>query len=196
MIHASRLVWQGYRRVEAIDMETALSAERAPTRLTYEIMRVGRIAAVLPYDPLRGVVLVIRQFRLGAHFAHGRGANIEVIAGRVEPGEDIANAARREAREEGEVDIWDLEPMLDFVPAPAALDENACLFLARADLSTVPTVSGAVSEQETVLPIAIRPETLLAAARAGDIRNGYTLLAIAWFMLHREEIDSRWRRQL
>jgi ADP-ribose pyrophosphatase len=192
-IHAERRVWHGARPVDLYDAEAAVTSSRPAARRDWEVVRVGRIAAVLPYDPVRDRLLVIRQFRLAAHLAHGRGANIEVIAGRVAHGEDVASAARREAREEGGVELDALEPMLDFTPVPAALDERATLFLGRADLGAAPSVAGLEEEQETVLPMIVAPAALLEAARAGAIRNGYALLAVAWFMLHKARIDARWK---
>src|ERR1700748_2038580 len=52
-----------------------------------DVLRVGGVAAVLPYDPSRDVIVVMRQFRLAAHVANGRGELIEIVAGHVEKGE-------------------------------------------------------------------------------------------------------------
>jgi ADP-ribose pyrophosphatase len=191
-IHSERTVWQGFRRLDLFDAEATVSPARPPARLDYEVMRVGRIVAVLPYDPALDAVLLLRQFRMGAHLANGRGLNIEVIAGRVEGDEDLADAARREAMEEGGVTLDALDAVLDFQPAPSALDESARLYVARADLSRVPAVTGLADEQEVILPFLVSPAEAMAAARAGRIQNGYTLLALTWFTLHRDEIVSRW----
>ena len=61
----------------------------------------GDAVTVLPYDPLRDRVLLIEQFRAGPY---ARGDDqpwlLEVIAGRIDPGETPEEAARREAVEE------------------------------------------------------------------------------------------------
>ena len=65
-----------------------------------DCVRVGRVVVILPVDLERDEVVLIRQFRLGGHLALGRGDMVEVPAGRVERGEDWADAARRECQEE------------------------------------------------------------------------------------------------
>src|ERR1051326_1202731 len=65
-----------------------------------DAVRIGRVAVILPVDLDRDEIVLIRQFRLGAHLALGKGDLIEVPAGRVERGEDVAAAAQRECQEE------------------------------------------------------------------------------------------------
>src|ERR1700737_864949 len=65
-----------------------------------DVVRIGRVVVILPVDLDRDEIVLIRQFRLGAHLALGKGDLVEVPAGRVERGEDVANAARRECLEE------------------------------------------------------------------------------------------------
>jgi ADP-ribose pyrophosphatase len=155
------------------------------------VLRIGRIAAVLPYDQQRNRLFVLRQFRVGAYIAHGRGANIEVIADHAKPGEDLATTARRGALEQAGIAVDNLEPVLEFMPAPSVLDEQATLFTARADVEAAPAVAGCAEEQETILPMLVSPETLFSAEREDCIRNRYTLIAILWFMLRRPEVDTR-----
>ena len=56
--------------------------------------RAGR--GVLPLDLARDEIVLLRQFRLAAHLANGRGSLIEIVAGHVEAGELPVDAARRE----------------------------------------------------------------------------------------------------
>jgi hypothetical protein len=65
-----------------------------------DVVRIGRVVVMLPVDLERDEVVLIRQFRLGAHLALGKGDMIEVPAGRVEQDEQVMAAARRECREE------------------------------------------------------------------------------------------------
>ena len=55
-----------------------------------DAVRIGRVVVVLLVDLDRDEIVLLRQFRLGAHLALGQGDMIEVPAGRVERGEDVA----------------------------------------------------------------------------------------------------------
>lgn len=191
-IHDHRTVWQRHRRMDAVDIEVSLTPERPPVRKIYEVTRVGRVAVILPYDPIAGKLVLLRQFRVGAHLAHGLGVNVEVVAGRAEPGEDLEATARREMHEECGLDALSLEPLFDVTPNPAITDEFSRIFLARVDVVGLPTVAGAIEEQETILPFTVSPEDLFAAVEAGRVHNGYLILCAFWFRHHRAEIEARW----
>ena len=79
----------------------AVSGHRLPApmgRSTRDVVRVGRVVVIVPVDLERDEVVLIRQFRLGAHLAIGQGDLVELPAGRVEHGEELVDAARRECR--------------------------------------------------------------------------------------------------
>ena len=60
----------------------------------------GKVILVIPVDVARQEIVLIRQFRLAAHIANGRGDLVEFVAGRVESDEKLTEAARRECTEE------------------------------------------------------------------------------------------------
>src|SRR4051812_27203507 len=92
-------IGQGFMRYERFELILDRGDEPA-LRQRRDVLRAGRVAAVLPVDLARGQVVLIRQFRLAAHLATGKGEMIEIVAGRIEPGEVAAVAARRECLEE------------------------------------------------------------------------------------------------
>ncbi len=67
---------------------------------TWEVWRRGRAAAVLPYDPVADVVVLIEQFRLPALVAGLDPVLVELPAGLCDDGETPETTARRETREE------------------------------------------------------------------------------------------------
>lgn len=192
VIHDHRTVWQRHRQMDAVDVEVLLTPERPPVRKIYEVMRAGRVAIILPFDPIAGKIVLLRQFRVGAHLAHGRGLSVEVVAGRAEPGEDLEATARREKHEECGLDALSLEVLFDVTPNPAITDEFSRIFLARVDVSGLPSVAGAIEEEETILPFTVTPEELFAAVDAGRVHNGYVILCALWFRLNRAAVEARW----
>jgi len=185
-------LYRGFRSYQEIQFELRTPGA-GTTRARRELLRVGRVAAVLPYDPLRDAVVLFRQFRIGAHEACGAGEIIEIVAGLVDEGESLEEAARRETREETGLEALDLLPLFEFLPSPGVLDEYAGLFCARVDIGALPETAGVEGESETTRPFAIPAEEAAALARAPHaLHNGYTLLALMWFALHREEVRARW----
>ena len=67
--------------------------------LSHEVYRHGKAAAVLPYDPRRSVVTLVRQFRAGAFLSDDALATIEACAGMLD-GDEPEVCAVREALEE------------------------------------------------------------------------------------------------
>src|ERR1019366_8196067 len=68
---------------------TLTGTDGATHTQTRDILLAGKVVAVLPIDLVRDEIVLIRQFRLMAHLANGRGDMIEAVAGRVEAGESL-----------------------------------------------------------------------------------------------------------
>src|SRR5207253_5586731 len=94
-IIATRVAYDGYVTV-------TLATMRAPdgTTHTREIEHHGRAACVLPYDPQRGVALLVTMPRAPLIFCGETEPMLEAPAGMIDPGESAATAILREAMEE------------------------------------------------------------------------------------------------
>jgi ADP-ribose pyrophosphatase len=162
--------------------------------LERDAVRVGRVVVILALDLERDEVVLIRQFRLGAHLALGKGDMVEVPAGRVESGEDVADAARRECQEEIGVVPNRLVPIFDVMPSAGMSDEHMFFFLGTVDASKVPERAGAAHEHEDTRPLRVPIDRALEAAAAGKLHYGAALLGLQWLALNRDrlrEIVSR-----
>ena len=155
---------------------------------TRDVVRAGKVVAVLPVDLARGEVVLIRQFRLPAHLANGRGELIETVAGRVEPGEEPAATARRECEEEIGVAPTKLIELFTFLTTPGLTDEEVALFLAAVDASRVPARTDAAGERIATLRVPI--DTAIEAAAGGALRNGPLLMALQWLALNRARVPA------
>src|SRR4051794_4187062 len=83
-----------------------------------DVIRGGGVACVLPVDLIRREVVLIHQFRLAAHLANGKGDLVEIVAGRVEEGEQALECARRETIEEIGVTPSALVELFTYLPSP------------------------------------------------------------------------------
>src|ERR671932_2369237 len=100
-IESDRPLYEGFRTLAEVSFRLPESRTRAkePYSARREILRVAAVSAVLPYDPERDALVLIRQFRIAAHEAMGLGDMVATIAGYVEADEAPIAAARRELRE-------------------------------------------------------------------------------------------------
>ncbi|MCB5174895.1 NUDIX domain-containing protein [Microvirga lenta] len=94
-----------------------------------EIVESDDVAAVLPYDPQRRTVVLVRQFRVPVMHIEAKPDILEVIAGLLE-GDEPEACARREAMEEAGLRLGTLEPVGCTWSTPGAMTERLNLFLA------------------------------------------------------------------
>jgi len=176
------------------DLERFSVALRSPDGETLsslrDVLRVGKVTAVLPIDLARGELVLIRQFRVAAHLATQKGELIEIVAGHVEAGETPAQAAMRECVEEIGVRPRALYRMFEFLPAPGSIDEYATMFLGLVDAAGIPERAGAAHEKEATRPMRVTIEAAIAALEDGAMRNGFLILALQWLALHRDRLDA------
>src|SRR6516162_1549715 len=98
---------------------------------TRDVLRAGAAVAVLPIDLAQ--VVLIRQFRLPAQLANGKGDLVEIVAGHVEANEAHRDTARRECIEEIGVAPQALIELFTYLTSPGLTDEEITLFLGIVD---------------------------------------------------------------
>jgi len=139
---------------------------------TRDLLRAGAAVAVLPIDLERGEVVLIRQFRVAAQLANGRGNLVEIVAGHVEANETPCETAPRL-----------LVELFTYLTSPGLTDEEVTLFLGVVDASQATLAGDAEREASALLraPIA----AALSALAAGTVRNGLLVTALQWLALNR-----------
>jgi len=186
LIAGREVLAEGFRRYERLRVRR--TGEDVPRPL--DVLRAGPAAAVLPIDPGRDEVVLLRQFRLAAHLANGRGNLVEIVAGHVEADEQPAEAARRECVEEIGVAPGLLVELFTYLTSPGMSDEEITLFLGIVDASGVPERAGAAAEHEETVPMRVPIDAALAALAAGTVRNGPLIIALQWLALNRGRLSE------
>jgi ADP-ribose pyrophosphatase len=186
VIAGREVLAEGFRRYERLRVRR--SGENVPRAL--DVLRSGPAAAVLPIDPGRDEVVLLRQFRLAAHLANGRGNLVEIVAGHVEADEQPAEAARRECVEEIGVAPGLLVELFTYLTSPGMSDEEITLFLGVVDASGVPERAGAAAEHEETVPMRVPIDAALAALAARTVRNGPLIIALQWLALNRGRLSE------
>jgi ADP-ribose diphosphatase len=156
---------------------------------TRDVVRAGKVIALLPLDLERGEVVMIRQFRPAAHLANGKGEMIEIVAGRVEPGEQLKETARRECEEEIGVTPNALVELFSYLPTPGLTDEDVTFFVAAVDASRVPERTHP-TEGEYISVMRVPIDTALAALGEGTMHNGPLIVGLQWLALNRGRLHE------
>lgn len=187
------VAFQGYFKVGRYSFRHSLFKGGQSRVIVREVFERGHAAAVLPYDPQRDEVVLIRQFRAGTFVAGRHPWNWETVAGIIEEGEIPENVVRREAVEEANLEIRDLVPLYTIMASPGACSETCMLFVGRADTTNAGGVFGLESEGENILVKVMPFAEARAMMECGDIDNSPALIALQWLALHHDEVRNRWR---
>jgi len=156
---------------------------------TRDVVRAGKVIAVLPIDLARNEIVMIRQFRPAAHLANGKGEMVEIVAGRVESGESVSETAKRECEEEIGVAPSKLVPLFSYLPTPGLTDEDVTLFVAAVDASRVAERTHP-TEGEYITVMRVPIDEALAALPGGAMHNGPLVLALHWLALNRARLPA------
>ena len=178
------LLAKGYRDYQRYRL-TLTGMDGAPVAQVRDVLRAGKVVAVLPIDLARDEIVLIRQFRLPAHLADGKGDMIEIVAGRVEAGEQPIVAARRECAEEIGVTPAALVELFSYLTTPGIADEQITIFLAAIDAGKVPARTANAAEGERIQTLRVSIDAALAAVGRGTMRNGPLIIALQWLALNR-----------
>lgn len=187
------VAFQGYFRIARYLFRHSLYQGGLSGEVKREVFERGQAAAVLPYDPIRDEVVLIRQFRAGTFAANRHPWSWEIVAGIIEEGETPRDVARREAAEEASVEILDLLPMHSVMLSPGACSETCTSFIGRVDATGVGGIFGLESENENILVKAMPFAEARALLDRDEVDNSVAVMALQWLALHRDEMRNRWR---
>jgi ADP-ribose pyrophosphatase len=169
---------------------TVASGDHRPVTQERDVLMGGKVVLVIPVDVSRQKIVMIRQFRLPAHLANGRGDLVEFVAGRVEAGETLAEAASRECKEEIGVAPGKLVELLTYLSTPGVTDEEVTIFLAAVDTEQVregPLVS---PDGEQLYVNLISIDEAVAALDRNAMRAGHLVIGLQWLALNRNRVSE------
>ncbi len=160
--------------------------------VTREVFVGTDAAMVLPYDPRTDRVALIEQFRVGA-YARGdaRPWTLEPAAGLVDPGEDPAICARREAMEETGLEIGRLVPVPGGYPSPGATTEFYHMFVGLCALSPEDAhlpQSGLAAEGEDIRTHILSLDEAIRLTETGEAPVVPLALLLFWTALNRDRL--------
>lgn len=176
--------FSGFFRLDRLTLRHRLYRGGWSRPMTRELFVRHQAVAVLPWDPVRETVLLVEQFRVGAIEGRPTPWCLELIAGICDqPGESLEEVARREAREEADLELGEIQPLYDYMASPGGSNERLQLFVAEADLSDVGGVHGNAEENEDIRVVTVSLDEVPALMAAGLVDNAPALIALQWLML-------------
>lgn len=188
----TRVGYQGFFQIDVHRLRHERFDGGMTEIMVREVFERGNAAAVLPYDPRRDEVLLIRQFLPGSYFGGRAARPLQVIAGMVEDGESDEDVARREAVEEAGVTLGRLVLAQAFLPSPGGSSERVVVFCAEADLGRAGGIHGVAGEHEDIRVEVYPAAEAIRLLDEGLIEAGPAVVALSWFARHRERLKREW----
>lgn len=171
--------WYTFFRL-LVEMPDGVIADR-------ELLHRGSACAVLPYDPVRRVAMLITQPRPGALF-HGVPSPFEVIAGSLD-GADPEIRILNEAMEEGGLRLGPVEPVTNMWSMIPVSTERVQLYLAEyRQEDRVAAGGGIEGENENITVHEIGLDELRDFALSGELTDAKTLILAQALLLHHPEL--------
>jgi ADP-ribose pyrophosphatase len=196
-IESEQRVWSGRFPLEVVKFRNRRFDGAMSETRTWELWRRGRAAALLPYDPVADVVVLIEQFRLPALAAGIDPVLVELPAGLCEDGEDPAATIQREMLEEMNLTADHIEKIGGYILTSGGADEFCHLYAGRvtappADMDGIAGYGGEISESEDILVRVWPAAKAIEAAFAGKFTNMITALGLFWLAAKRDELRQSW----
>lgn len=182
---------QGFFRLEQRQLRHRLFQGGWSDVITREVHVRRDAVGVLLYDVECDSVVLVEQLRAGALDDPASPWKLEPVAGLIEPGENPADVARREAIEEAGCEIGELIELHTYYPSPGACDERVTMFCGLVDSRGLGGVHGLDEENEDILVHVLSFARAWELLDAGRLDNAMCLIALYWLARERASLRAR-----
>lgn len=184
--------FKGFFKVDRIKLRHKLFGGGWSPMMQREIFIRADATCVLPYDPMEGTVVLVEQFRAPVMGQEQSPWLIELIAGMNEVDERPEDVAFREAKEEADLTLLELEPIMEYLVSPGGSTEKVYLYCAKVDSRDVAGIHGLEDENEDIKVHVVSVEVALAMLDSGQINNAAAIISLQWLVLNKEKLNARW----
>lgn len=185
--------FKGFFKVDRIELRHKLFGGGWSPLMEREIFIRADATCVLPYDPMEGTVVLVEQFRAPVMGQEQSPWLIELVAGMNEIDERPEDVAVREAKEEADLTLLELEPIMEYLVSPGGSTEKVYLYCAKVDSREVAGIHGLEEENEDIKVHVVSVEVALAMLDSGQINNAAAIISLQWLVLNKEKLDARWK---
>jgi ADP-ribose pyrophosphatase len=191
-ILARDTAYDGFLRVDRYRLRHGLYAGGMSRELIRERVERLRAAAILLYDPGTDQVVMVEQFRIGAHEAGAGAWLLETVGGYVPPHESPETVARREAMEEAGCEVGEIEPIGEFYLSPGTSVERISLYCGRVRAPAGGGVHGLDHEGEDIRVEVLSADAAIAELFRGRVNSTTAIITLQWLAAHRAALRDRW----
>jgi ADP-ribose pyrophosphatase len=197
-IESDQRVWSGRFPLDVVRFRNRRFDGTMSGVRTWEMWRRGRAVAMVPYDPVADVVVLIEQFRFPAFAAGIDPVLVELPAGLLEDGEDPEATMHRELQEEMAMTADRLERIGGYMLTAGGADEFCDIYIGRVHAPEtgpdgIAWHAGETAEEEDIRVRVWPAAKAVEAALDGRFTNSITAIGLLWFAARRDALRQRWR---
>ncbi len=186
------VAYEGFFRIRRLRLAHALFAGGQSPAVSRELFERDNAVGVLLFDPVRGCVVLVEQFRVGAVHDPQSPWLLELVAGVIDPGESEEAVARRETAEEAGLAVTALWRIGRYYTSPGGSSEQFTLYCGRVDAGGAGGLHGLAGEHEDIRVHCLPFSAVPALIDDGSVRNVHTLVALQWLLLQHARLRAAW----
>lgn len=189
IVHGHDTPYMNFFSLEEVDLQFRRHDGSLSETVNRAAFFVGDAAIVLPYDPVRDVVLLIEQFRAPVYLSGDPAPWVwEPVAGLVDPGETPQQAAHREAMEEAGLTLKSLEKIGECYSSTGSSSEYLHLFVGLTDLTGTIEGGGLETEGEDIRSRILSFDALMRGIDDQIYKDMPLITAALWLARHRDRL--------
>jgi ADP-ribose pyrophosphatase len=190
---ARETCFKGFFKIDRFELRHKLFTGGWSDVIEREIFIRADATCVLPYDPMEGTVVLLEQFRAPIMGQNQSPWLVELVAGMNEAGEIPENVATREAKEEADLELLELEPIMEYLVSPGGSTEKVYLYCAKVDSLGVGGIHGLEEENEDIKVHVVSFESAIEMLNSGQINNAAAIISLQWLALNKDRLDAKWK---
>lgn len=175
---AREMLSDNWYKLEKVTIE---QARKDGSRQTFdrEVYHSGVGAAVLPLDPVRRTVLLVRQLRIPVFVNGDAPAMIEACAGMVDAGDDPSDTVVKEAAQELGYALHSVRKLFELYTNPGVCTEKLHLFAAAYSPGDHSAKGGGLREEGEQIEILELPlDEACRMVATGEIHDAKTVILL------------------
>ncbi|WP_419796720.1 MAG: NUDIX domain-containing protein [Terasakiella sp.] len=184
--------FKGYFQIDVYTIQHRIHEGGWTKPITREVFERGHASAMLPYDPVKDIVILIEQFRPGAYAAGNNPWLLEIPAGIIEDGQTPKEVAIRETTEETGCEAKRTEFIADYIVTPGGSSETIHLYCVEVDSDEALDHAGLEEEGEHIRVLKMSSAEAFELLNNGHMHNSTGIIALQWLKLHHNNIREKW----
>lgn len=196
-IHQRETKYDGFFNVDEIHLSHKLYQGSESEVISREIFVRGDAVVLLPYDPVKDLIVFNEQFRAGAMNSSivKNGDSpwlLEFVAGMFGENESPIEVAIREAKEEANLTIEekDIQKVMKYFSSPGGTSEVIHLYVAKVDSDKAGGIYGLPEEGEDILTHVISRIDAMELLAHGKISNAATIIGLQWLQMNYQQLQK------